>query len=163
MTVTKKQLIKFNNALHDSAGMPGVKFAYANSKNRKILKSEMESLLESKKTSEDYVKYETELRSLVEKHAEKDEDGNPVQVKNKSGEFALSVPDSDKVFKKDFKALEKKHKKALDQQIQKTADYKEILEEEVDLDDLGIYRISPDQLPPQINSIQIDDLDLMIE
>lgn len=121
----------------DVSGIRSVKFAYAISKNKKLIESEISSLHDS------ISEFEKERMELLKEKGKKDAKGNLLlkQFPNGIQEPIFENPDE---VKKLVSELEIKHK---------YADYEKLLEEEISFD---FYKIKFEDLPNELNAYQID-------
>ena len=162
MKVTKSTLIGINNFLFTVSDLPGVKFAYAISKNKGKLKAEMKALNDMQQQPEDFIEYEKELAKLAKKHARRDEKGNIIQQQTEDGSIGYVIEDDDVVFNAAKGKLDKEYKKAIDEFQELKKKMNEILAEEVELEDYDFHKVGFSDLPNELTANQIEGLEFMI-
>ena len=118
-----------------------VNFSYAVAKNRMGMKAEVEALEEARKPSDDFAAYEQERISLIQKFAEKDDQG---QIKATDDRIALLDPDK---FKEEFDKLQEKYADAIKETEEQAKEFNLLLDDEVEFE---VYPISLDTFPEKI-------------
>jgi len=157
MKFKKKELFILFQNLEKLNDLEGIKFAYAISKNKKMLKDEIESLQEIIKPSKEIEEYERKRINLCEKYAEKDKNNKPIIEDNR---YKFINDDKDK-FEKDIKILMDENKELLEKQNKKNEEYLKLLEEDIEI---NLYKINKSDIPEKITPRQLDYIiDLIIE
>lgn len=127
----------------------GQKFAYALKRNINRMKSEIKSIFEILKESEDYKKFDLERIALAESMAEKDKDGKPV-IEDREGTEHFKIKEKKK-FNAALKKLQKQHQKAIDGMNAQMKHFEEKLEEEATI---KFYKIT--EMPEEVSMKQMD-------
>ena len=101
--------------------------------------------------SEDFKKFEEERVELAKKHSKKDKKGEVKTITNKGvQEFDI---ESQEKFDKDFEALKKTHKTAIDNREKQIKEYKELVETEAETE---VYKIKLSDVPSDISVAQME-------
>jgi len=154
--MTKQELFNLFNGLQSVSNLSGAKWAYAVAKNMAKLRSEVEALQKAYVASEEFVAYENQRLELAQKYSVK-EKGKPKTIKV-GGVEEYIIGDRDR-FNQEFKKLQKKHKKAVDERKKQVDDFNEILKEEVEID---LHMIDSDYIPEGITPAQVSAIMLII-
>lgn len=151
--LTKEEVLELNDGIKALSKVKAdPRFSYGVSKNKRIIRDEVESLEETIKPSDDFVEYEKERVKLVESLAKRDDKGSPriirVPVVGKSGEQSFDtrydVDENDPKFKSELKKLKSKYKDSIDTQKEKESTFEKMLKEKITLD---LYGIQLDLVP----------------
>lgn len=148
------ELIPFWEALEEVQDLPGVKFAYARSKNKNKIESEIKSLQEAIKPSEDYAKFDKDRIELCEKHCDKDDKDKPVM------ENSRYVFKNRKNFETAFNGLKKTYNDTLEAREKQIEEYNKLLEEKSDFE---IHHVLLSDVPDGITGKQLEDVMEMIK
>ncbi len=154
------ELVQLYNTLHSVGDLKGVKFAYAVSKNIHKIKPHIESLQESVKPTEEFQKYDKERAELAEKHAKKNKEGKPITNTNLDNNTQSYEIENEEKFQKELEKLQKKYKGALDERESQIEKYKELLQEEADVE---LYTIKVKDLPEDITPEKLTNLFFIID
>ncbi len=154
------ELIQLYNTLHSVGNLKGVRFAYAVSKNIHKIKPHIESLQDSVKPSEEFQKYDKERLELAEKHAKKNKDGQPNKITDLDNNTQSYDIENEEKFQKELKKLQSKYKDALEEREKQIEKYKELLQEEADVE---LYKIKVEDLPEDITPQQMTNLFMIID
>lgn len=113
------------------------KVGYAVGKNLFTLENEIKVISSTFKPSDKFNEYETKRVALANKHAKKDESGEPIVT---DGMISL---DDVKAFNKDWDKLKEEYKETLDEYKKMEDDYNELLETESKIE---IHKISEKEI-----------------
>jgi hypothetical protein len=163
MKVTKQQLININNNLFNVSTIKGVKFAYAVTKNKKKLESEMSALSEMQKPSDSFSEYQQTLQTLARKHARRNKEGQIETQTAENGSVGYVIDDDNIIFNEAKKRLDKKFSESIKERQETEVKIQEILEEEVETDSFGFHKVLLKDLPEELNAIEIELLEFMID
>ena len=150
MVFKRNEAVALYQGLDLVGDFEGVKFAYGVSKNKKILKTEMEALTDALKPKDEYKKYDKKRIELCEIHANKDKNGKPV-VEN--GAYRMS---NKKAFDKELEKLQEKYKKAVDGQKIQDEEYKKLLEEKISV---KLNKVDIKNVPEEITGKQLEAIE----
>lgn len=153
----KKIVELFNNL--SALNLKGVKFAYAVARNISILKPHVESLQKAQEPTEEYKKFDSERVELAQKHAKKDEAGEPV-TEVVSPDVTRYVFDDMSGFEKDFEKLKKTHAKAIEERETQVKEYNELLEKDVPVE---LHKVKLADVPNEITSQQMTQIFEIVE
>lgn len=139
-----------------------VKFMYAVSRNKKILLSEYRELDEMRKPTEEVFEYERKRIEICEEYSEKDENGNIKKRPTGPNTFDYIIEEKYKEgFDKEMKKLEEKYKESLDNHKKKIEDFKSLLQEDSNTENL--HKVKLEDVPTNLNQNIMDLLiDVMI-
>jgi len=154
----KKDVLSFYEGLVAIKGLPGARFNYAVSKNKDNFKSEVEALSEAYKESPEFNAYNVERYNLCIELCRKDEEGNPVKVRQGNQEIFAFDEDSD--IKNKLEALSDKHPGVVAAREKQLKDYDKLLQEDSDVE---VYKISLDSIPEDITQELLDPIYPMID
>lgn len=129
--MTNQDVVNLHGALNQLGHLNGVKFAYGVTKNLSLLAPEIEAITKAAKD------YETSRIELAKKFAKKDEQGEPILVRN---EYQL---EDKKGFEEAFSELQK---------TQSFLDYQELLKQD---SDFVPFKIKLDDVPKEISVAQM--------
>ena len=156
----KREVLALWINLNKLGELTGVKFAYAIAKNINTLRPEVESLDKSIELSDDFKKYDEARVKLVEKHADKDKDGNPKKKISPDGKQEYVVEENQSVFDKEFDALKKKNADVLTAREKQIDEYNSMLDTD---SDFKPFKINLDVVPEQITAQQLSGIYDIIE
>ena len=146
----KSDSIVLFQALNKLGNLAGVKFAYAVNRNLALLKPELESLEKASAPSEEYMKFEKEIRiPMVEKFAKKDDKGKPIQKDNQ-----YEIEDQ-KGLVKAFAKVKEENKEVFEAREKQVLEYNELLKTD---SDVVLFKISKDELPSNISVAQLNGI-----
>lgn len=174
ITMKKKVALTFIGLLDQVKDTGNFQFKYFVTKNIKVMKSMLETFeelrIEAMKHREPF---DNEIREMVTLYAEKDAQGNIIQVGTNGfniklesetpEEKAVEQTVKTKEIQEKSKALEEKYKDVLIEFAEKDKALGDILNEDTELE---LRTINTENIPDSINSEIIDiliDLDIMIE
>lgn len=149
----KRELLDFNNALKSVSELKGVKFAYAVAKNTKVIKNEVEAILDAQKSSKEFQEYDNERIELCKLMAVKDESGKPKVTQNN-----FDIEDKE-AFDKEFNKLKKKYKEAIEDRDKQLEEFNKLLEEEVKI---KLHKVKVEELPSDITPKQLNSIFEMV-
>jgi predicted transcriptional regulator len=148
--------VKRNEELDELGGYEFVKTV---AKNFNLFKTEVETLDKARAASKEFTVYNEEFNKIIQENSEKDENGSPIVNKLPDGRKSYKIIDTPKV-EKIVKDLEKKYKKAIDDNNDNVRRFNEELETEVTL---SYATINEDDLPKDITGKQMKIINSMIE
>lgn len=134
----KKELYPLYSALQALSSAGGARFAYAISKNKKLIQEELELVEKSLVQSDKYKEYEQKRVELCTKHANKDKDGNPMMLEN-----VFSIADMEQ-FSKELKELQSGYTAELEEHLKKVEEYNKLLEMDTEI---TFFKIKLEILP----------------
>lgn len=146
--MTNQKLFDLYKSLLTLKGLSGVKLSYAIARNKAKIKSEIESLEESIKPTQEIIEYEKKRIELCELHADKDDKEKPITVDN-----VYQGLDGNKAFEAQFKVLQEENKELLDVRQKQIDEYNSLLKEESKLE---LYKIDITEVPKEICNEQMD-------
>jgi len=153
MKKTNTEWDKIFSGLKSLENVKGIKLVYAISKNKDKIESHLRHLEGLLKPNEEYVEFDNKRVAIVEKHAKKDEYGNPV-IKNDSYDVDVDL------VKPEVGELEKEYKKVIDDRKKQIEEFNALLAEEVEID---IHTVQLKETPEDISLIQFEKIKFMIE
>jgi len=152
--MTKLELLNINRVLNQLGKLKGAKFAYGVTKNLNLLKPEMESIEKAGAASEEYVKFEKEVRlPLVEKYAKRDEEGKLIV---KGGNYEI---ENQEEFDKEFEKIKKENQEVWNEREKQVNEYGSFLNTESTLE---LYKINFSDFPQDISVEQMYQLSAII-
>lgn len=151
--MTNKKIVELFNHL-SALNLKGVKFAYAVARNINVLKPHVESLQKAQEPTEDYQKFDKERIALAQKHAKKDEKGEPVTEGNSY------VLEDQAGFQKDFEKVKKTYAKTIEEQETRIKEFNELLEKEVVVE---LHKVKIADVPQEITSQQMTQIFEIVE
>lgn len=150
MKIKNEKILELYVGLSEVSHLPGAKFAYAVTRNLNKIKSEITAIQKADTPSEKFVKFDEARVALAASLAKKDEKGNPLkEIVDGVNRFVIEDMDN---FEKAFDKLKVEHAQAIKDREKQISDFKEIMEQEVEVD---LYMIPPEYLPDGINSKQL--------
>jgi hypothetical protein len=157
--MTNKETFILSRQLENIGDLVGSRnFAYAIIKNKGILKSYVEKALEKIKPSKELQKFDEERNKLAQFHAKKDENGK-FMTKSTNGQNEYDIEDQ-KSFDKDFKALEKTYKKAINAQEKKKKDFDKWYDAE---STVKLHLIDENDVPEEISVTHLEIITPLIK
>ena len=157
ITKKRKELVNLYYMMTYLGDLRGAKFTYSISKNKEVLKKELDNIQEIAKLPEEtlakYKEYNTKKTELSEKHALKDKDGNPIK---KNNEYQIK---NKTTFTKDLEALKKEYKKVIEEVDKRKAEVDKLGEEEITLE---LKTLPIGIIPNEITVDQMDVLSMLI-
>lgn len=158
----KGELVALYRNLNQLGNLNGVKFSYAVAKNLNIIKPEIEALEKSMELPDKYKEFDNARVALVEKYAVKDENGKPKKEKADNGaeQYVLPTGPEEKKFNKEFEALKKEHKEAVDLRDKQVEEYTKMLTEE---STVALYKVKLEFVPEAITTRQMAGIAEIIE
>jgi hypothetical protein len=151
-----KDLLKFWEGLNSVGHFKGVKFAYAVCRNRAMVKSIIDSLEDSFKPSEEFVKWDAERLEIARKYARKDEQGNLIEMPGRNLDIT-NMP----AFIAEIDLLKEKYQEALDAREKQMAEKESLMSEEVQ--DFKPYMLPFSQIPEDMTVEHMDKIIWMLE
>lgn len=139
--------------------LSGYEFVKAMAKNFNAFKFEVEALDKARAASKEFQEYNEEFNKIIQEYAEKDESGKPIVNSLPNGRETYNITDTKKV-EKLVKDLEKKYKKAIEENNENILKFNAELETDVTIE---FTTINEDDLPHDITGKQMKIIDSMIE
>ena len=158
--ITKGEALVLFKNLNQLGNLSGVKFTYAVARNINLLKTELESLEKSMELPENFKKFDSERIELVEKYAEKDENGKPKKEKTENGSEQYVMGENEKKFEKEFNTLKTKHKEAVSLREKQFEEYTKLLTTD---SEVQLYKIKLDDIPKEITARQMAGIYAIVE
>ncbi len=150
----RSELKGLHQKLEEVSNLPGIKFAYAVSKNKQSIKTELSLLQEMATASENYLKYDNARIELCKKYAKKDEKGTPILKDN-----SYDIEDRE-AFDKEIEMLQKENASVMDERETQMKELETFLDEEIEFE---LHKIKLEDVPQDITSIQMDGIINIIE
>lgn len=149
MKITKQDMVSLWNALENLSKIPyPVKFSYFISKNKSLIKDEVNILNELSTPSDAYKEYDNKRAMLASELSNKDDDGNPII---QDGSYVLT--ENKEEFDKQLEILKGQYKQVVEETMKKQEELKTILKEDYDFDG---YVIRIDDMPNEITAELMD-------
>jgi len=148
--MNRNDLANIYSTLNGLTGVYPVKFAYAISRNKKIILEELKMVEEHKPKIDEA--YEKERVEMLVKNAVKNEDGS-IDWENVQTQTP-KIKDMEQL-NSDFEELKERYKNVIEKYEQESTEYSNFMEEEVDID---IYKIKIENFPETINQKTMDSL-----
>lgn len=151
--MTKEEIVILYKNLSKLDGLIGAKFAYFVGRNKSLIEPEIKAIEATLKPTKDFIAYEEERIDLAKKNAEIDPTTKKPKTKvnqQKQTEYAMKDPAG---WAKIFEALNKKHKKTLDQRAKQIDEYNNLLLEN---SDVKLFRIKFEHIPTNISVAQMN-------
>lgn len=145
-----KELNVLLQSLNAVNALTGVKFAYAVSKNKKMLMSELEDLQESIKPDKEFIEYDKQRVELCEKYASKDRNGKCDLVNNQ-----YTFGKDRKKFDNEVGKLNKKYSKVVDKRKKTLEEFEKLLDKE---SSFKPFMIDYSEVPKDITVAQMDGI-----
>lgn len=152
-------LVLYRN-LNQLGGLTGVRFSYAIAKNVNLLKGEIESLDKAMEPAKEFMEFEKERVELVEKYAEKDENGKPKKEVAPNGSQQYVMNTGEKKFQKEFDELKKKHKDAVEAREKQIEEYTKLLSTD---SDFVPHKVKLEDVPKDVNARQMAGIYEIVE
>lgn len=149
MKIKKQELVDLWKALQQlSKQVYPVKFSYFISKNKSVIKDEIDILNDLSKAGESFMAYDNKRAKLAHELADKDIQGKPII---QDGSYVLLENKED--FDLQLKNLRESFKTAIDSHTKKLDDLNNILQEDYEF---AGYKISLNHLPDEITPELMD-------
>jgi len=150
MKIKKQELVELWKALQQlSKQVYPVKFSYFISKNKSVMKDEIDILTELSKASESFMAYDNKRSHLAQSMADKDAEGNPIIENN-----AYVLIENKDDFNKQLENLKSSFKSAIEKQTQKVEELNVILQEEYEFEGFKTtLEFLPDEITPELMDI----------
>lgn len=143
------ELTRLLQGINAVDSLSGVRFAYAMSKNKKLITSEVETLEDAIKYSDEFEAYEKDRIELCERHAEKDDKGKP---KTSGDKYVMA---DQKKFDKGLEALNEKNKEVIERRKKQGEEYGKLLEVESSYEP---FMVEFEDVPKDITVSQMDGI-----
>ena len=148
----KSGILSLYRSLNQLGALSGVKFSYAIAKNINNIKNEVESIDKALEPDEKFQEFEKERVVLLEKYAEKDDNGKPKKEMSENGSEQYVMGEGLKKFEKEFDILKKTHKEAVDARDKQIEDYNKLLETD---SDVTLHKLKMEDIPEAITTRQL--------
>lgn len=158
--LNNRELIDFFDAMKKISETEKNKKMFTNALiyNEEKLKADVNSVLGCAIPSPEYSEYEKKRGDLIEKYAERDEDGNMV-VDETSRLIKIKI-ESYKEAKEKFDSLAKEYSGIIQKRQKDLQEYYDLLDEEVEIE---IKQVSIDYFPDYINKVMMRALKPMVK
>ena len=138
--------------------LPGAKFTYAATKNKRRVNTEIKDMEKAKEPSKEFKEYQDAQEEINRKYADKDSRGNPkteqrlVSATRKQTFYIIpDIENPNSKHSKETEKLEKKHKEVIDIQSEKEEAYRKFLEDETEWKPFMInLEDVPDEIPQRV-------------
>lgn len=158
MKTTKNDLVGIWNALEKfSAQETSRKFAYGILKNRNIIRPEIEALKEVSAPPATFQEFESRRQSLLLQFCDKNEDNTPM-IDQARGQYVME--ENKEAFEAAISSLTEEYKEAIDEFNNREAEFKDILEEEIEFEP---FKIKFSSFPETISVRELELLEEFIE
>ena len=156
--ISREKAFKLNNLLKALKNIKNTKFAYAITKNTRLIDAELEIMKEIAQSGvpEKLQEFESKRIGLIEKYAEKNEDGT---FKTINGNYDVQG-DNLVAFQTDYDTLTKEYADTLAENEANNAKVDGMLKEEIDL---ALIKVKVDNLPNDLSAEELDALEPIIE
>ena len=156
--ISREKAFKLNDLLKALKNIKNTKFAYAITKNTRLIDAELEIMKEIAQSGvpEKLQEFESKRKELIEKYAEKNEDGT---FKTVNGNYDVQG-DNLVAFQTDYDALTKEYADTLAENEANNAKVDGMLKEEIDL---ALIKVKVDNLPDDLSAEELDALEPIIE
>ena len=148
--------VKKNGELDD---LGGYEFVKVMAKNFNLFKPEVDAMDKARTANKEFQEYNKEFNAIIQEHSEKDEKGKPIVNKLQDGRETYNIIDTKEV-KKLANDLEKKYKKAIDDNNDNVKKFNEELETDVTFE---FSKVNEDDLPKEITGKHMKLINSMIE
>ena len=149
------EMVNFYSAINNLSGDYPVKFAYAISKNKKLILEEIKLIEENKpKISEEY---ENERIEIIKKNSSKDENGNIIWENENTRKPKIETPAN---LEKELSELQLKYEKEIEIFNKQLQEHNEFMNEYCEIE---IYKIEISDLPEFISQSVMDSIIEMIK
>ena len=132
------------------------KFRYACARNGRRLRSIKKDLEAAIEPSDEYRKYDADRMELAQNLSLRKPDKTPTIM---NGQYVID-PDKKEEFDKGIKDLKKKHKKAVDEYEQQQKGYKEILNEDIEVD---LHFVNMEFVPQTVGIRQMEGISMFLK
>lgn len=156
--ISREKAFKLNNLLKTLKNIKNTKFAYAITKNTRLIDAELEIMKEIAQSGvpEKLQEFESKRIALIEKYAEKNEDGT---FKTVNGNYDVQG-DNLVAFQAEYDTLTKEYADTLAENEANNAKVNGMLKEEIDL---ALIKVKFENLPDDLSAEEIDALEPIIE
>ena len=160
--IKRKDITAIWNVLEKLADQKGndVRFAYGISKNRSAIKAEIDAIAAMEKPSEDYAAYEQERVEMCKVYSKRNPDTGEPLTYDEGRRFAID-PAQQKEFDEATKKLMKKHKAAIDENIERMKKVDEFLD--IEMPAPLWHPMALDLFPADITARELEVLDAIIK
>ncbi|MHC4575758.1 MAG: hypothetical protein ACYS76_16840, partial [Planctomycetota bacterium] len=127
--MTNREIAAFWIALNsrEVIGLKGAKFAFAITKNKAAIKPTIEALETVQSKAIEIVKELEQARIMLCKvYAEKDENGNPIEIEDPTEGRRYAITDRRAEFDAALESLKAEHRQAIDERRQLDQEYSEL-------------------------------------
>lgn len=132
-------LVNLWNVLSDYDNVPlSSTISFKFMKTKKMIEDEIMKVRALNVYSPEFIAYDKERVKMAMRFCEKDVEGNP---KIFEGEYVLTPSNMSK-FQKELSVLREEHKEAIDKQIKQSEDAQKLMEEEVKIEGLPMFKHS---------------------
>ncbi len=159
MKIKKEELIQLWRELDQlNKGVYPIKFSYFIAQNRKLIKGEVDILIELSKSPKEYMVYDNKRVNSAKELSDKDDNGEPVIQNN-----AYVITKNFEEFKKQMEALKEEYKPVIEEAEIRLKEFQTILGEPFDFDGFKVkIEHFPDKIKPELIEIFMK-LDLIEE
>ena len=156
--ISREKAFKLNNLLKALKNIKNTKFAYAITKNTRLIDTELEIMKEIAQSGvpEKLQEFESKRIDLIEKYAEKNEDGT---FKTVNGNYDVQG-DNLVAFQTEYDTLTKEYVDTLAENEANNAKVDGMLKEDIDL---TLIKVKFENLPDDLSAEELDALEPIIE
>ena len=151
--VTREEAMQIYSGLLGVSKVQGAKFAYAVTRNIKMLEPLFKEISNEYAPDKEYIQYQELRAELAKKHAKVDGNGKP-QVIMVNGNEQYDIADQ-ALFDKEYEELNQQHKDTIDKRNAQLDAHKLYMEVVVDLD---VYGLKEEHFPEAITAEQLTKL-----
>lgn len=151
--ITREEAMQIYKGLLDVSKVQGAKFAYAVTRNIKMLEPLFKEISNEYAPDKEYLKYQELRAELAKKHAKVDGNGNP-QIITVNGSERYDIADQ-ALFDKEYEEFNQQHKETIDKRNAQLEAHELYMNEIVDLD---VYGLKEEHLPEAITAEQLTKL-----
>ena len=162
MKLTKDKVLALDNMFDEFAKVKtNVKFLYTVHKNKRILETEVKSLMEAKEPTAKYMEFQQKRIALCEEHCERNEQGRPVMTNVGTPQQSYVFSEEKRpLFEGEVGPLKEEYKEEIEEQEEKEKQFFELLKEEVELE---LCKFKLDIMPEKVFGQEMDLLFDLIE
>lgn len=140
------------NVLPSLEKIKGAKFHYALLKNIDLLQKELNLIQTKAKPSDSFTEYEKARVALCEKHAGKNDKGEPNKRDIGNGQTEYAIDTESEAWKNDIDKLKAEHQTAITERDEQIKQYNDML----DLDaDIKFHLLSLEDIPNEVDGEQM--------
>jgi hypothetical protein len=144
VTLPRVELLDLHaNLTKNIKSFKGAKLAYAVAKNIRLLETEIKSIQDASKPSEEFVKYDEERVALCGKFAKKDSKDEPVI---EDGRFVMSSPER---FEEEFTKLREENSEILEERDVQMKEVQALIDDDVEVE---LHMVSADALTDDMDA-----------